>query len=434
REFGVISALVLGDKAQLDVDLRRQFVNAGVVHILAVSGLHVGIIYFLFGWLFDLLLKKKGRLLKFILLLLILWAYAALTGFSPSVLRAATMFSFISLGKYHWKYGNVYNMIAGSAVVLLVVDPLLITQVGFQLSYLAVIGIVYFHPKFYSLLTFETWLPDKIWSLTCVSLSAQLATFPLSVFYFHQFPVLFPLSNLLVIPLATAILYLGISWLILSWVPFLSSILEFLTIKATYILNLTVETFNELPIVTLRGLYLTEIETILLYSLIVTIAGFVAKPIKLRLRFSMVFAGFMLISLTSRSLRNTFQDRVYAATLEKEPTFFRLVKDEVHIYSNDSVSASSLLKRELMPFLLSKGIKNNEKWQFQQLNQSSIGAQDSSVKPIGELHLLYDYKTSQMLVSSRSGNTKRIDLEEPLTSIEFNDLIRFSVDQPLPEK
>ncbi|MGB6036136.1 MAG: ComEC/Rec2 family competence protein, partial [Cryomorphaceae bacterium] len=151
EEYGVISALLVGDRSSLDPQLRSDFADAGAVHILAVSGLHVGIIYLLFLTILKFFFKKKYALLQFIMILALLWGYAALTGFSPSVLRAATMFSFIAVGKFHKRYGNIYNMIAASALFLLAINPLLITQVGFQLSYVAVLGIVYFHPKFHAL-------------------------------------------------------------------------------------------------------------------------------------------------------------------------------------------------------------------------------------------------------------------------------------------
>ena len=430
KEFGVISALVLGDKRRLDADLQRQFSNAGVVHVLAVSGLHVGIIYLFLGKLIAFLLKKRGRIVKFIFVLLILWGYAALTGFSPSVLRAVTMFSFIAMGKHHGKYGNVYNLIAGSALLLLAINPLLITQVGFQLSYFAVIGIVYFHPKFYSLITFQKWLPDKIWSLTCVSLAAQLATFPLSIFYFHQFPILFPLTNILVIPLATAILYLGIFWLCLSWVPYLSYSIAFLTIKITSILNAIIDWFNDIPFVNASGLYVSELETISLYLLILGIAGFISKPVFRRLRYSIVIAVLLVISFISRSLRNTLQDDIYVALWKKEPTFIRLIKDRAYVYSNDTLASQELLSRDLMPFLLSKGINADQSSDF--IHFKNFKATFPS--RMDSLNLLYDHKSSKVFISSKSGRISSIELCEPFTHINSDGLIRFSTDQLPPRK
>lgn len=206
RELGVVSALVLGKRELVDPDTRSAYADAGTVHILAVSGLHVGIIYLLITFVLGKVLKnKKFKFIILLITLLLLWIYAGITGFSPSVLRAATMFSFIAIGRHSGQFGSIYNMLGVSAFVLLLINPFLIKEVGFQLSYLAVIGIVYLHPKIFPLLANGNLLWDKVWALAVVSFSAQLATFPLSIYYFNQFPNYFLITNLMVIPLATII-------------------------------------------------------------------------------------------------------------------------------------------------------------------------------------------------------------------------------------
>src|SRR5690606_31647741 len=139
---------------------------------------------------------KRSRLAFATVCLLALWSFAFITGLSPSVMRAATMFSFIIVARAWGKQTNIYNTIAASAFFLLLINPYFLQSVGFQLSYLAVLGIVFLYPKFYPLVNFRSQFADGIWQLMCVSLSAQLAVFPLSTYYFNQFPLYFLLANI----------------------------------------------------------------------------------------------------------------------------------------------------------------------------------------------------------------------------------------------
>src|SRR5690606_38045478 len=145
RELGVASALILGKRSLIPLDTKTAFATAGAIHVLAVSGLHVGIIYLVvIGVLLKIFPGRKWRLFNLLLTILILWFYAGITGLSPSVLRASTMFTFIAVGKFRGKRSNIYNTLAVSAMFLIVIDPSIISEVGFQLSYLAVIGISFF--------------------------------------------------------------------------------------------------------------------------------------------------------------------------------------------------------------------------------------------------------------------------------------------------
>ncbi len=217
KELPIAMALILGVKDGLDNEIKSAYAASGAMHVLAVSGLHVGILYLfiLFGfkpWR-D---KKYGGLIAGLFSLIILWSYALVTGFSPSVQRAVVMFSIFIVGKMFKRQRNIYNSLAFSAFILLLINPFIIYEVGFQLSYLAVFGIVFLQPKLYQLWSPDNWLINKGWEITCVSIATQLATFPLGIFYFHQFPTLFLLSNLIVIPTAFLSLILGILILILA--------------------------------------------------------------------------------------------------------------------------------------------------------------------------------------------------------------------------
>ena len=272
NELSVASALILGFRSELDRELMNAYAGAGATHVLAVSGLHVGIVYMILNFVLSFLLRfKYGRLVRTILVITVLCSYAALTGLSPSVFRAATMFTFVAIGSSLSRNTNIFNTLAASAFCLILYEPMIIMQVGFQLSYAAVIGIVLIQPRLFRLYTFKNRLADWAWAITCVSVAAQIATFPLGLLYFHQFPNLFLVSNLLVIPAAAGILYLGFSLFLASiWKPALL-FFGFLLETLISILNQVVVWIEKIPYSVLSGIDISTPEAILIY---LTITGF----------------------------------------------------------------------------------------------------------------------------------------------------------------
>lgn len=226
EEFGVINALLLGQRQEVSKELLNDYSKAGAIHILAISGLHVGIILLILSWIFKPLeLIKNGRFLKLILIVLILWFFALLAGMSASVVRAVTMFTAVAIGQSLQRKNSIVHSLIFSMFVLLLFKPMFLFDVGFQLSYLAVYGIVTIQPKLASLWKSKWKLFDKIWQLTTVSLAAQLSVLPLSLFYFHQFPGLFLLSNLVIVPFLGVILIGGVLMILLSVMNVLPDIL-----------------------------------------------------------------------------------------------------------------------------------------------------------------------------------------------------------------
>lgn len=312
RARGITLALVLGVKDDLQDDVVQAFSATGAMHVLAVSGLHVGIIYAI---IFLLLKKiglsnKKYRWWLAILSMIALWAYALLTGLSPSVLRAVTMFSFIAIGRALSRNTNIYNTLAASALALLLYNPYLIMSVGFQLSYLAVFGIVYIQPKLYQLYETEHWLLDKIWAITCVSIAAQLATAPLSILYFHQFPTYFLLSNLFIIPAAFVILVSGLLLLATSAIAVLAGGLGWLVTQFIVAVNGLVFWVSQLPGSTMDGIYLSILDTWLIYALMCCLIIFLVKKrftfIKYALGFSMLLAASQIWHFSPFANTNEF--------------------------------------------------------------------------------------------------------------------------------
>ncbi len=273
RENGIAKALLLGIKDHLDNDVKKAYSAAGAMHVLAVSGLHVGIVYLLLKSLLGgLKTFRAGRFLFACISITAIWFYAAVTGLSPSVLRAATMFSLVALGEVNRTKGNIYNSLGVAAFILLVYDPYLIFSVGFQLSFSAVFGIVYLQPKIYRLIVCPSWILDKAWAITCVSIAAQLATFPLTAYYFHQFPTYFLVSNLIVIPAATVILITGLIMLLID--PVFESAAILLGKCLSYFIGLVnggIMWVERLPFSLIEWIYLDQFALVLSYAITIAL-------------------------------------------------------------------------------------------------------------------------------------------------------------------
>ncbi|HSQ47792.1 MAG TPA: ComEC/Rec2 family competence protein, partial [Lutibacter sp.] len=216
-ELAVVNALLLGQRQNLTSELQQSYIGAGAIHILAISGLHIGIILLILTAVFKPIhYFKQGKFAASIMIITILWMYAIIAGLSPSVVRAVAMFTAIAIAMQVNRPSSTYKTLIISMFFLLLFNPYYLFEVGFQLSYLAVFSIVWIQPKLYHLWKPKFWFLDKTWQLLTVSLAAQIGVLPLSLYYFHQFPGLFFVSNLVIIPILGIILTAGILIIILS--------------------------------------------------------------------------------------------------------------------------------------------------------------------------------------------------------------------------
>jgi len=224
KESGLAEALLIGYKNDLDKDLVQSYTNTGVVHIIAISGMHLALIYWLLSQICRPLKNRRG--LKWIFPLLVisgLWLFSLIAGAQASVVRSAVMFTCIVLGESISKKSSIYNTLAVSAFILLCHDPFWLWDVGFQLSYAAVLSIVIFMKPIYNWFYIKNKTLDFIWKLNAVSLSAQLLTTPFSIYHFHQFPNFFLLTNFVAVPLSSIIVLGEIFLCAISFIPFLAS-------------------------------------------------------------------------------------------------------------------------------------------------------------------------------------------------------------------
>jgi competence protein ComEC len=295
NELGIAEALLIGYKADLDTDLVQAYSNTGVVHIIAISGLHLGLIYVTLLWIFNRIpFLKRARIFKALLVLISLWLFAFLTGASASVLRSAVMFSCIIGGEIFSRKASIYNSLAASAFILLFWNPYFLWDVGFQLSYLAVVGIIIFQKPIYNWVYIKNKHIDKIWKLLAISLAAQIFTFPICLYYFHQFPNLFLISNLIAVPLSSIILYGEIFLVAFASIPLVGEYTGEITWGLIWLMNKIIVGINQMPYAVYDGISASLFSTMVLYCFVICVAVWLLNKNKM----AFVFSLFALLVLT----------------------------------------------------------------------------------------------------------------------------------------
>jgi competence protein ComEC len=285
----------MGNDALLDHDTISKYAATGALHILSVSGLHVGIVYILLNSLLKHLLKKKKKngIIRLLLLLAGIWAYSIATGLSTSVIRSANMLSIMVIGETLGKKGFSVNTLAASAVIQCILHPASLLEPGFQLSYLAVLGILTIYSPLKMILQHPNPILAHIASVCSVSLSAQLFTFPLSLYYFQQFPNYFLPANLLIIPISGIVLYSGLAMLLFSGIPLLHEINVIILKYSLMLMNFMVKFFSELPFAITDNIGLSFINMMILYITIASIIFFFLKMNAVFLRLSLLSIALM---------------------------------------------------------------------------------------------------------------------------------------------
>lgn len=267
--YAVASTLILGYRADLSAETLSAYSRTGTIHALSVSGMHVGIIYLVLDRALQFMNRKKLlKMGKAVLVLLLIWGYTLLSGCSASVLRSAIMLTVFVIAKAAGRQSNSYNILAFSAFCLLVYDPFLLWDTGFQLSYLSVFGLICLQTPIHSLLQFKsTWL-SKLWSMVSLSLAAQITTFPFSIYYFHQFPLYFIFSNLFITLPMAILMYLGIGILLLR-ATWLAPLFEYLILFT----NRGLSFIAALPYSSLGGIWISRPQLLLLCLGMITLVA-----------------------------------------------------------------------------------------------------------------------------------------------------------------
>lgn len=275
-EYGILSALTVGYQDALTDDLKQGFRTTGTVHVLSVSGLHVGVIYLMIGFLLGFIRKgAKYYWMKPLLIILLLWIYAFITGLPPSVVRASAMLSIFCVSEIFGRKNFSMHAMFIAAFFMLLINPFSLFDIGFQLSFMSVLSILYLQPKVSNGLSIKNKFLREIWQLFTLSFVAQLATFPICLYYFGTFPTYFFITNLIIVPLVSFIMYavggIVVSWLFSSVLPnidfysFPVKILQLLVDVMTSLIHF----FESLPFALIEEVKISFIDLLLIYTLIV---------------------------------------------------------------------------------------------------------------------------------------------------------------------
>jgi len=329
QELALANALILGERSLLTNETTQGFSDTGAMHILAVSGLHIGILLQILLRIFQLFQKFITKNLATILSLIIVWFYALITGFSPSVVRSVIMFSFLLIGSMKGKENSELNILAFSAFILLSWKPIYIYDVGFQLSYTAMLGIYLFYPFLKNVIISRYKISQLIIEGSMVGIAAQITTVPLTLYYFHQFPNYFILTNIALMAFSFIILLLGILLFSFFWILPIKIILGIILQKTMTCMLSIVSFFSQLPFAVAKGFTLNKWEILFIY---VSIGLFLSALIHKKM--NMIYlALFSSLIISSNIFYKRLENNKYCMKyINREYPKFQIIKSNTSNY------------------------------------------------------------------------------------------------------
>ncbi|PTR00972.1 competence protein ComEC [Mucilaginibacter yixingensis] len=357
--IAVASTLILGYKAELDDQVLQAYAQTGTIHVLSVSGTHVAIVFWLISWVLGFLGRGRfWRLTAATVSFLLIWYYALLSGLSPAVCRAAVMISFLIIGQNFNRQINTLNLLAASAFLLLLIDPFLLADVGFELSYLSVAGLIVFQPVIYNRFDVQNRWLDKLWIACSASLAAQAATFALSVYYFHQFPVYFLASNLFIAIPSVLIMYGGMHYLLVSaiGVPLFIKPIAFLFEQSILLMDHGLAFIAHLPYAYTSKLWITNAEQWLLFLLTVLVCCLFYYKKSVFLHLALICLLFFSASVSWRKIEMQQSSALTFLNLKKHTgVVFR--QGNRGVVLTDLADTDKAFKYSVQPYLDSSGIR-----------------------------------------------------------------------------
>lgn len=337
-ELSVVVALILGQQQDISQEVIRDYQYAGAIHVLSVSGLHVGcILLFITFLLKPIPNDKKGSIIKLIIVIASLWLFGILAGLAPSVVRSVTMFSFVAIGMFLRRSVNIYHTLVVSALLILLFQPSFLFDIGFQLSYIALFFIVWLQPLLASIWTPKYKIVNYFWEIVTVSFAAQIGTLPLSIYYFHQFPGLFFVTNIVILPMLSLILGIGVVVMILAsvnvvWYPMMKLLeysIWFLNKIIAWVASFEDFIFKDIPL----NSYMLWSSYLLIFSLII----WSKKPTFKKLTLSL--SALILVQIISIQAKYSSQNKEEFIVFNKKKSSIITERkgDKVTLYSNDSI-------------------------------------------------------------------------------------------------
>ena len=337
-ELSVVAALILGQQQDISQEVVHDYQYAGAIHVLSVSGLHVGFILLFITFLLKPFANTKTNLfLKLVVVLISLWLFGILAGLAPCVIRSVTMFSFVAIGMFLRRTVNIYNTLLVSVLLILLIEPSYIFDIGFQLSYVALFFIIWLQPLLSSIWKPKNKILNYFWDIITVSFAAQIGTLPMTIYYFHQFPGLFFITNLIILPALTLILALGVLVMLLAafdvvWIPMMK-LLEF----SIWSLNKIISWIASYESFILKDISLTSFLLISLYFLIIFWVIYFKKPNYIKFCIALATVLLVQIFLFMAKYENEKASEFIVFTKSKISIFTERNGNKVTLSSNDSI-------------------------------------------------------------------------------------------------
>ncbi len=348
-ELNVVNALILGQQQDISQEINRDYQYAGAVHILSVSGLHVGFILLFITFLLKPIPNTKtNSLVKLIIVVISLWSFGIIAGLAPSVVRSVTMFSFVAIGLFLRRSVNIYHTLLVSALLILLFQPYFLFDVGFQLSYLALFFIVWLQPLLTSIWTPKNKVITYFWEIITVSFAAQIGTFPLSVYYFHQFPGLFIVTNIIIIPMLSIILCLGVVVMVLAafdfvWTPLLKT-LEW----SIWLLNKIISWVASFKDFVVKDISFNWLMMCCSYLLIFSLIIWFMKPTYKKLIVSLVTIVLLQITVLQTKYSNQKKSEFIVFNKKKNTIITERNGNKVTVFATKNFDNNNVLKSYLV--------------------------------------------------------------------------------------
>lgn len=347
--MNVALALILGQQQDISSDIIQDYQYSGATHILSVSGLHVGFIMLFINFILNPIPNtRKGSLIKLISILLSLGAFAIISGLSPSVLRSVVMFSFLAIGNHLRRSGSIYHTLLVSMFLILLCEPYFLFDVGFQLSYLALFFIVWLQPLLKQIWTPKNKIQITIWNALTVSFAAQIGTLPLCLYYFHQFPGLFFVTNIIIIPILSFIMIAGIIVMILAIFMSPPAIIIEIFEKSIYLLNKTIHIVASFEWFVIRDISFNFYYLLTFYIFIISAIFWSKKPNYNQFVFLLITIVLLQLSFiyTKKEIENTNELIVY--NTKKNTLLSERTGKKITLFTNDTLSKNSILNAYLV--------------------------------------------------------------------------------------
>jgi competence protein ComEC len=346
QEQAIIEALLIGYRDNLDKDLVQVYANTGIVHVLAISGMHLGLLYLALEWLLNLIpFVKRQKKTKALFLITFLWGFSFITGMPGSVFRAVVMYTFIITGQSLNRKTNIYNSMAAAAFCCLAINPFVLADVGFQLSYLAVLGIVFLQKYITAWYYSEATIVNKVWSLVAVSFAAQLGAFPICLYYFHQFPNFFWIANLVAVPLTTIMLFGAIAMLVLFSIwPTAALFVGTILLYITKLLNIIIQWIDALPASVWDGISITPFQTLLYYLIIILFSIWLINKQKKYLPIGLLLSVILLSSWAYQNVQHKRQHMLIVYNVPKHSAIEIVKGNAAILYTDSLVNKTPVIK------------------------------------------------------------------------------------------